>query len=145
LAEYFPTFRHAWPLYLVVGLLACGLLIPALIQAVSYWYALPGTALLVLLCLLRFRYRVVLSEKHLLFTGFWQTKSIEWRDIQCVVPKCSEGYWASRTAGPSTFVFHAPNTQIAINFKLLSLRCFEDVVNHLPSEVQQQFFRVGDA
>jgi len=91
----------------------------------------PGILLFVLLFVIHFRFKVVVDEKQIEYTGFFTTKVIVFSDIVHSGWMFEHGYSKDRFYGSFVYEILSKNNRIKINFRLFPLDLISKVIEML--------------
>jgi hypothetical protein len=93
----------------------------------------PGIFLIALLVIIRIRFKVVLDEKQIEYTGFFPTKVILFSDIVHSGWMFEHGYSRDRFYGSFVYEILSKNNRIKINFRLFPLDLMKKVLDTIES------------
>ncbi len=99
----------------------------------------PGFLLFALLVAIRIRFKVVLDEKQIEYTGFFATKVILFSDIVHSGWMFEHGYSRDRFYGSFVYEILSKNNRIKINFRLFPLDLMTtliQILENLPANQQ---------
>ncbi len=88
-----------------------------------------GVGFIILLLIIRFRFKVGFDEQKLSSTSFFSTKTLKWNEINKVVRMWDYGYPKNRLYGPYVYEFQTSNDNLKINFKLFPIECGSEILN----------------
>jgi hypothetical protein len=128
--EYRVTFKSMLSLALVISILALALIGNAILYKQAL-LVIPGILLIVLLVAIRIRFKVVLDEKQIEYTGFFATKVILFSDIVHSGWMFEHGYSRDRFYGSFVYEILSKNNSIKINFRLFPLDLMGKVIEML--------------
>lgn len=122
------TFKSMLGMAFVLSLFAFFLIGGALFYKKPLLF-IPGILFLVLLFLIRFRFKVVVDEKQIEYTGFFTTKVIMFSDIVHSGWMFEHGYSRDRFYGSFMYEILSKNNCIKINFRLFPLDLMKNVLD----------------
>ena len=102
-------------------------------------FVVPGFLLFALLVAIRIRFKVVLDEKQIEYTGFFATKVILFSDIVHSGWMFEHGYSRDRFYGSFVYEILSKNNRIKINFRLFPLDLMTtliQILENLPANQQ---------
>jgi hypothetical protein len=100
---------------------------------------IPGFLLIVLLIVIRVRFKVVVDEKQIEYTGFFATKVILFSDIVHSGWMFEHGYSRDKFYGSFVYEILSKNNRIKINFRLFPLDLMTtliQILKNLPANQQ---------
>ena len=98
-------------------------------------FVIPGVLLIALLVIIRSRFKVVVDDKQIEYTGFFPTKVILFSDIVHSGWMFEHGYSRDRFYGSFVYEILSKNNRIKINFRLFPLDLMKkvlDTIENLP-------------
>jgi hypothetical protein len=125
--EYRVTFKGMLSLALVISILALALIGNAILYKQAL-LVIPGILFIVLLVAIRIRFKVLLDEKQIEYTGFFTTKVILFSDIVHSGWMFEHGYSRDRFYGSLVYEILSKNNRIKINFRLFPLDTMGKVI-----------------
>ena len=96
-------------------------------------FVVPGVLLFALLVAIRIRFKVVLDEKQIEYTGFFATKVMLFSDIVHSGWMFEHGYSRDRFYGSFVYEVLSKNNRIKINFRLFPLDLMKKVLDTIES------------
>jgi len=96
-------------------------------------FVVPGVLLFALLVAIRIRFKVVLDEKQIEYTGFFATKVMLFSDIVHSGWMFEHGYSRDRFYGSFVYEILSKNNRIKINFRLFPLDLMKKVLDTIES------------
>jgi len=124
------TFKSMLGLSLVLSIFAF-LFLGSAILSKKPLLVVPGILLFVLLFVIHFRFKVVVDEKQIEYTGFFTTKVIIFSDIVHSGWMFEHGYSKDRFYGSFVYEILSKNNRIKINFRLFPLDLISKVIEML--------------
>ena len=118
--EYRVTFKSMFGLALVLSIFAFSFIGYAILYKQPL-FVVPGFLLFALLVAIRIRFKVVLDEKQIEYTGFFATKVILFSDIVHSGWMFEHGCSRDRFYGSFVYEILSKNNRIKINFRLFPL------------------------
>jgi len=94
-------------------------------------FVIPGILLLALLSVIRIRFKVVVDERQIEYTGFFTTKVILFSDIVHSGWMFEHGYSRDKFYGSFVYEILSKNNRIKINFRLFPLDLMRKVIEML--------------
>lgn len=128
--EYRVTFRSMIGMAVVLSLTSLFLIWCGISYRKPFLFIL-GIFFLVLLLVIRFRFKVVVDEKEIECTGFFTKQTIEFVDIVHSGWMYKHGYSRDKFYGSFVYEILSKNTCIRINFKLFPLDSMSKVIEML--------------
>jgi hypothetical protein len=95
---------------------------------------IPGVLLIALLVVIRIRFKVVVDEKQIEYTGFFATKVILFSDIVHSGWMFEHGYSRDRFYGSFVYEILSKNNRIKINFRLFPLDLMKKVLELIENQ-----------
>ena len=132
--EYRVTFKSMFGFALVLSIFAF-LFIGGAILYGKPLFTIPGVLLIVLLVIIRSRFKVVVGDTQIEYTGFFTTKVILFSDIVHSGWMFEHGYSRDRFYGSFVYEILSKNNRIKINFRLFPLDLMKkvlDTIENLP-------------
>jgi hypothetical protein len=136
--EYRVTFKSMFGLALVLSIFAFSFIGYAILYKQPL-FVVPGFLLFALLVAIRIRFKVVLDEKQIEYTGFFATKVILFSDIVHSGWMFEHGYSRDRFYGSFVYEILSKNNRIKINFRLFPLDLMTtliQILENLPANQQ---------
>ena len=124
------TFKSMLGLSLVLSIFAF-LFLGSAILSKKPLLVVPGILLFVLLFVIHFRFKVVVDEKQIEYTGFFTTKVIIFSDIVHSGWMFEHGYSKDRFYGSFVYEILSKNNRIKINFRLFPLDLISKLIEML--------------
>jgi hypothetical protein len=128
--EYRVTFKGMLSLALVISILALALIGNAILYKQAL-LVIPGILFIVLLVAIRIRFKVIVDEKQIEYTGFFATKVILFSDIVHSGWMFEHGYSRDRFYGSLVYEILSKNNRIKINFRLFPLGSMSKAIEML--------------
>jgi hypothetical protein len=126
--EYRVTFKSMFGFALVLSIFTFSFIGSAILHKQPL-LAAPGVFLFALLVIIRIRFKVVLDEKEIEYTGFFATKVILFSDIVHSGWMFEHGYSRDRFYGSFVYEILSKNNRIKINFRLFPLDLMKQVLD----------------
>jgi hypothetical protein len=117
-------------LALVISILALALIGNAILYKQAL-LVIPGILFIVLLVAIRIRFKVIVDEKQIEYTGFFATKVILFSDIVHSGWMFEHGYSRDRFYGSLVYEILSKNNRIKINFRLFPLGSMSKAIEML--------------
>ena len=136
--EYRVTFKSMLGLALVLSIFAISFIGNAILYKQPL-LVVPGVFLFALLFIIRIRFKVVVDDKQIEYTGFFQTKVILFSDIVHSGWMFEHGYSRDRFYGSFVYEILSKNNRIKINFRLFPLDLMTtliQILENLPANQQ---------
>lgn len=136
--EYRVTFKSMFGLALVLSIFTFSFIGYAILYKQPP-FVVPGFLLFALLVAIRIRFKVVLDEKQIEYTGFFATKVILFSDIVHSGWMFEHGYSRDRFYGSFVYEILSKNNRIKINFRLFPLDLMTtliQILENLPANQQ---------
>ena len=136
--EYRVTFKSMFGLALVLSIFTFSFIGYAILYKQPL-FVVPGFLLFALLVAIRIRFKVVLDEKQIEYTGFFATKVILFSDIVHSGWMFEHGYSRDRFYGSFVYEILSKNNRIKINFRLFPLDLMTtliQILENLPANQQ---------
>jgi hypothetical protein len=136
--EYRVTFK-SMPGLAFVLLIFAFLFIGGAILHKKLLLVIPGILLIALIAAIRLRFKVVLDERQIEYTGFFATKVILFSDIVHSGWMFEHGYSRDRFYGSFVYEILSKNNRIKINFRLFPLdlmTTLRQILENLPANQQ---------
>jgi hypothetical protein len=130
--EYNVTFKSMFGLALVLSIFAFSFIGIAILYKKPLLVFL-GILLIVLLVAIRSRFKVVVDEKQIEYTGFFPTKVIKFTDIIHSGWMFEHGYSRDRFYGSFVYEILSEKSCIKINFRLFPLDLMKKVIDTIES------------
>jgi hypothetical protein len=121
------TFRSMLGLALVLSIFAV-LFIGNAILYKKPLHVVPGILLFALLVVIRIRFKVIVDEKQIEYTGFFTTKVVRFSDIVHSGWMFKHGYSRDRFYGSFVYEILSKNDCIRVNFRLFPLDTMGKVI-----------------
>ena len=131
--EYRVTFKSMFGLALILSVFAF-LFIGNAIFYKKPMLVIPGVLLIALLVVIRIRFKVVVDEKQIEYTGFFATKVILFSDIGHSGWMFEHGYSRDRFYGSFVYEILSKNNRIKINFRLFPLDLMKKVLELIENQ-----------
>jgi hypothetical protein len=128
--EYRVTFKSMFGFALVLSIFAIAFIGNAILYKQPL-LVVPGIFLIALLVIIRIRFKVVLDEKQIEYTGFFATKVILFSDIVHSGWMFEHGYSKDRFYGSFAYEILSENNRIKINFRLFPLDLMTTLIQRL--------------
>jgi hypothetical protein len=128
--EYRVTFKSMFGFALVLSIFAISFIGNAILYKQPL-LVVPGVLLLALLVVIRVRFKVVIEERQIEYTGFFATKVILFSDIVHSGWMFEHGYSRDRLYGSFVYEILSNNNRIKINFRLFPLDLMKKVLDIL--------------
>jgi hypothetical protein len=128
--EYRVTFKGMLSLALVISILALAIIGNAILYKQAL-LVIPGILFIVLLVAIRIRFKVIVDEKQIEYTGFFATKVILFSDIVHSGWMFEHGYSRDRFYGSLVYEILSKNNRIKINFRLFPLGSMSKAIEML--------------
>jgi len=130
--QYNVKFKSMFGLALVLSIFAFSLIGNAILYKQPL-FVVPGVLLFALLVAIRIRFKVVLDEKQIEYTGFFATKVMLFSDIVHSGWMFEHGYSRDRFYGSFVYEILSKNNRIKINFRLFPLDLMKKVLDTIES------------
>jgi hypothetical protein len=124
--EYKATFKSMLGLTVILLLLS----IMSLYTGIEFNNDLMmaiGVIILLLLMIIRVRFKVSFDENQLQSTGFFSTKTLRFKEITGIVRMTDCGFPKNRFYGPHVYEFKGLCNSLKINFKLFPIECMNNI------------------
>jgi hypothetical protein len=128
--QYNVTFKSMLGLALVLSMFSFVFIGGAIIYKKPL-LVIPGFLLFALLAVIRFKFKIVVDEKQIEYTGFFTTKVIHFSDIVHSGWMFEHGHARDRLYGSFVYEILSINDCIKINFRLFPLDSMEKVIEML--------------
>jgi hypothetical protein len=126
--QYNVTFKSMFGFALVLSIFAFSFIGSSILYKRPL-LVVPGILLIVLLVIIRIRFKVVLDEKQIEYTGFFTKKAILFSDIVHSGWMFEHGYSRDRFYGSFAYEILSKNNRIKINFRLFPLDLMKKVLD----------------
>jgi hypothetical protein len=126
--QYNVTFKSMLGLALVLSIFAF-LFIGNAILYKKPLHVVPGILLFALLVVIRIRFKVIVDEKQIEYTGFFTTKVVRFSDIVHSGWMFEHGYSRDRFYGSFVYEILSKHECIKINFRLFPLGPMSKVID----------------
>jgi hypothetical protein len=124
------TFKSMFGLALVLSIFAFSFIGNAILYKQPL-HLVPGLLLFALLVIIRIRFKVIVDEKQIEYTGFFATKVILFSDIVHSGWMFEHGYSRDRFYGSFVYEILSKNNRIKINFRLFPLDLMKTLIQIL--------------
>jgi hypothetical protein len=129
--EYRATFKSMFGLAVVLSIMAFLLIGSGIFY--KNLLVVPGILLFALLILIRFRFKIVVDDNQIEYTGFFSTKVIKFSDIIHAGWMFEHGYTRDRYFGSAVYEILTTHNYIRINFRLFPMSPMSKVIEMLES------------
>jgi hypothetical protein len=130
--KYNVTFKSMFSVALALSI-AAGLSIGSGILYKRPLLVIPGILFLTLLFVIRFRFKIVVDETQIAYTGFFATQVIRFSDIIHAGWMFEYGYTRDRFFGSLVYEILTKNNSIKISFRLFPMGPVSKVIEMLAS------------
>lgn len=98
------------------------------IQGHAFAMIATGLLLILLLLVIRLRFKVVIGNDAIIATGFFRTRRVRLANITAAQWMSEYGYPTSRFYGPFVYEIRSPEETLRINLKLFPIECMGTIV-----------------